>query len=171
MLLLLRGIRRRTVALASLTALAVYLTIYALALWAPFTNADRFLNQPVLLQLAILAPAWLGAFLVALAQRDMIAHGEGIYAALLAITQVRGMRLIGLGFGAVMVLLLALAFLTGGLSARFGIVAVLSALTLIPLGLPDAPDQAYRPAGNAIVVSATPSVPRPRTIVRQEPDR
>lgn len=165
MLSVLRGARRRAIALASLTALGVYLVIWSLAVWAPFTQAARFLALPVLAQVAILLPAWLGGWLVAQAQRELIAHGEGIYALLLALTQVRGMRLIGLSLSAIMALALALAFLTGDLSARFGIAGALSALTLFALSLPDAPDHVYHPQGRVLALAPS----RPRSLMVSEP--
>ncbi len=140
-----RGERRRAIVLANLTTLGFYLILVALAKWLPVAHTGRFTRLPAITQVAVMLPIWLGSWMILLAQRSVIAHGEGAYAALLAFTQVRGMRFLGLALGILMLATLVVTSLAGVLTARDLILMTLATLTLIAIGLPDAPTHTYLP--------------------------
>lgn len=157
------GERRRAVALASLVSLAVYLLWEGLAAIPNSSFGHQFahlLGQPVWLQAALVAPIWLGTFVVALAQRQLIAHREGAYAALQAITHVRGMRGPGLTLGLVMLALLIAGAVFNVLMPHLLIVGALASTFLIALGLPHAPAARYefRPDESTIMQYNDPRV-------------
>jgi hypothetical protein len=148
----LRGERRRAVALASLLSFAVYVLAVGLASLGNLPvgqNFARLLAQPVWLQLALIAPVWFGAWLFALAQRQLIAQDEGAYSALLAVSHTRGMGGPGLLMSALVLLLLAGGYLLNILTPALFITGLLGALYLGALGLPNAPASRYdfRPPG------------------------
>ncbi len=140
-----RGERRRAIVLANLTTLGFYLILVALAKWLPAAHTGQFTRLPAITQVAVMLPIWLGAWMILLAQRSVIAHGEGAYAALLAFTQVRGMRFLGLTLGMIMFATLVVTLLAGVTTARDLILMTLATLTLIAIGLPDAPTHTYLP--------------------------
>ncbi len=160
------GERRRAIALASLVTLAIYLIFVALAQIPNFTftgGVARLTNAPMLEQLALLAFVWVGMLLVALAQRQLISHGEGGYVALLAITQVPGMRGPGLIGGLVLAGVVVLGAAFGILPERAGVALALASLYLLALGLPNAPAARYvfTPAfGAAPIADEYPASPR-----------
>lgn len=164
-MLRMRGERRRAIALASLTTLAVYLGIVTLAKWLPSTQASHIILLDWWKQVGILTPIWLGAWLIALAQRQLLAHGEGAYTAFLAFTQVRGMRFLGLILSLIMAALLGITFFAGSLSARDGVIGLLATLALLALGLPDAPEHTYRPPQPDQIASFAPNSGPSRDIV------
>ncbi len=140
------GERRRAVALASLVTLAFYAIIEILAEIHGLSisrGCTQLLGQPLLLQVLLLAPIWLGAWLFALAQRELIAQNEGAYGALLAISHTRGMGAPGLLLGAVIAILLASGFLLNVLTVPLFLTGVFAALYCIALGLPNAPASRY----------------------------
>ena len=155
------GERRRTIALASLTTLLLYLVASAIVHWASTSDIGKgiahFFALPAVVQGGSVAVVWLGWWLLWMGQREMIAYNEGVYGALLAITQVRGLRGLGLSFGVLVVAIVAITYAFGMLTPQLGIVSSLAALTFFALGLPNAPTQAYHPtAGTELVpVQAT----------------
>ena len=143
-----RGERRRSIALASLLTLVMYLLLTGTANLAPGSGfsqvVQKFMHLPALTQILTLAIIWTGGLLMSLAQRQIIAHGEGGFVVLLAITQTRGLRTIGLLSTALMVGLLVIAVGNMAFTPHIFIVGVLSTLTLLALGLPNAPLDHYQ---------------------------
>jgi hypothetical protein len=140
------GERRRTVALASLVTLVIYFAWEGIAAIPHSAFAQHFadlLAQPLVVQAALLTPIWLGVFFIALAQRQLIAQKEGAYGALLAISQVRGMRGPGLVLGFALLVGLVAGAIFNVLANSLIIAGGLAALYLFALGLPDAPAARY----------------------------
>ncbi len=140
-----RGERRRAVALAGMAALVAYVVAYMFYRWVPSSGASHIFSLTGIEQGAVLAPIWLGVLIIALGQRELIARGEGIYGALLAISHVRGMSLVGLTFGFLTLASVMISFFGGTLSARFGIIGLLISSICFALGAPDAPVRNYLP--------------------------
>jgi hypothetical protein len=163
------GERRRTVALASLFTLALYLIAAAIPRLAPTSDIGksvaRFFALPSLVQGGIVALIWLGWWIVWMAQRELVAHGEGIYAVPLALTQVRGMRGAGLFFGLLIAAILAVTAIFGTLTLHLAIAGILVALALIALGLPASSSVAYQPQSSDNVLMPVPNTPPARRIV------
>jgi hypothetical protein len=142
----LRGERRRAVALASLVSLVLYLIAAGIS---GLTNLPlgqgfaRLLGQPVSVQLIFLVPIWAGVWLFAFAQREMIAHDEGAYSALLAVSHTRGMGLPGGILGGLMVIALGAGYVLNVLSPAIVVAGGLAALYIIALALPNAPARRY----------------------------
>ena len=147
------GERRRAVALASLVTLVIYFVWEGLAAIPASSFGHRFaelLGQPLWLQVALVAPIWLGTWLIAMAQRQLIAHNEGAYGAILAITQVRGMRGPGLLMGLFLLALVVLGAVFNVLTPHLMVIGALTTLYLVALGLPNAPQARYEfhPSGS-----------------------
>ena len=155
----LHGERRRTIALASIMTLFLYLITISVAVLASSTPVGqtfgKFFALRDLVQTGIIAIVWLGWWIIAMAQRELIASNHGIYGAALAITQVRGLRTIGLTFGTLILMLLGLTYIFETIDTRLAVVGMLSAITLIVLGLPSAPPHTYR--GEAVQVETIPT--------------
>lgn len=139
------GERRRALALASVMTLAVYLIGYLLAFSVRISGLAHLLLQPVPTQFLLLAPIWLGWLIFAMAQRELIAHGAGAYRFLLAITEVRGMRALGLGFGGCVIAATVAIGLLSELTPQLAIVGAFTGSALLFLGLPHAPEARYLP--------------------------
>ena len=140
------GERRRAVALASLVTLVIYFVWEAIAAIPNSSFGHRFaelLAQPLWLQAALVAPIWLGVWLVAMAQRQLIAHNEGAYAGVQTITHVRGMRGPGLLMGLFLLVLVALGAIFNVLTPHLTLIGALTTLYLVALGLPNAPQARY----------------------------
>ena len=140
------GERRRAVAVASLVTLVIYFAWEGLAAIPNSSFGHRFaelLGQPLWLQAALVAPIWLGIWLIAMAQRQLIAHNEGAYGAVLAITHVRGMRGPGLLMGVFLLALVVLGAVFGVLTPHLMLIGGLATLYLVALGLPNAPQARY----------------------------
>jgi hypothetical protein len=140
------GERRRAIALASLVTLIFYALANAIAgipgaaIGPKITNV---LAQSFWLQLALLAPIWLGIWIVTIAQRQLIAQNEGAYGAALTLSQVRGMRGPGLLLGTLIAALTGAGAIIGVVTPRMGIVGLFAALYLLALGMPNAPAARY----------------------------
>ncbi len=163
------GERRRTVALASLATLAIYLLAAAIPRLAPASDIGkgvaRFFALPALVQGGIVALIWLGWWIVWLAQRELIAHGEGIYAVPLAVSQVRGMRAAGLFFGLLIAAILAVTAVFGTLSVHLAVAGILAALALFALGLPASSAITYQLPPPDTALTVAPNTPPSRRIV------
>lgn len=141
----LMGERRRSLALASIFTLAIYLIGYLLAFSVGYSGLAHVLRQPISAQFLLLAPIWLGWWIFAQAQRRLIAHGAGAYRFLLAITEVRGMRGLGLGFGAGILAAIGACGILGILAPPLAVVGTMAGSALLFLGLPHAPEARYLP--------------------------
>jgi hypothetical protein len=163
------GERRRTVALASLFTLALYLVAAAIPRLAPASDigkgVGRFFALPALVQGGIVALIWLGWWIVWMAQRELVAHGEGIYAVPLAISQVRGMRGAGLFFGLLVAAILAVTAIFGTLTLHLAVAGVLVALALIALGLPASSSSIYQVPPSDTALVPVPNTPPSRRVV------
>ena len=140
------GERRRAIALASLVTLSLYALTNGITGIPGATIGAQLANvlaQPFWLQLALLAPIWLGVWVITVAQRQLIAQNEGAYSAALALSQVRGMRGPGLLLGSVVAALTGAGAIIGVVTPRLGIVGLFAALYLLALGLPNAPAARY----------------------------
>ncbi len=143
------GERRRALVVASVVTLALYLAMTALAHWlagiGPGTLAADYLKGSAATQGIGLAVVWLGVGLWALAQAPLIAYRQGAYGIVASLTDTRAMRGLGLGFGALVIAVLAIAAAANVLADRLLVVGVLTAIALLALGLPDAPARRYEP--------------------------
>ena len=169
----LHGERRRTFALASIMTLVLYLLAAGVGAWAPDTAVGQkfshFFTLPDGYQAGILAMVWVGWWIIAMAQRELIASGHGIYGWALAITQVRGMRTIGLIFGTFVLVILAITYIFDTISTPLAVVGILSGITLFVLGLPGAPAHTYR--AEPLPQSNVPPQQRPQLAPAQQPQR
>jgi hypothetical protein len=141
------GERRRNIALASTFNLFLYLLLAGIAQLTASSGIGHSLNHFLSLtgfeQGIVVGLIWLGFWLIANAQRELIAHREGSYALLQTITDVRGMRWVGLFFGVVTLAIVALVYLLGSLTPQFGVTGILITVTLLTLGAPDSPSRRY----------------------------
>lgn len=174
------GERRRTVALASLFSLVIYLAIYAVAKELPGVSfgqdAAHFLSLSATVQLLAIVPIWAGSALIVHGQRQLISHSEGAWGALMAISHVRGMRTIGLTLAAVIAALVGGLILTGSSTPMVVISGALATLYLLALGLPNAPNQRYQndlpqPAQLTPYTPLLPSTPPPPRMIDAGPQR
>jgi hypothetical protein len=144
------GERRRTIALASLVALILYLAAAAIVSFASSSDLGhavaRFFVLPAIEQGGIVAIIWLGAWITFFAQREAIATTDSpFYRFLVNLTDVRGLRGLGLGLGALVLALLVVTYAYNTLTPVVGISGVLVALALVALGLPDSSSRRYSP--------------------------
>jgi hypothetical protein len=144
------GERRRSIVVASVVTLAIYLLIVALAHWTAGTKPGElshdFLIRSLTEQSLALGAVWVGMAVWTLAQRKLIAYRQGAYWLIEAVTQVRALRGLGLGFGVLAVAVLVGSAVEHVLSTRLTIIGALVALICFGLGLPDAPAQRYAPS-------------------------
>ncbi len=140
------GERRRAIALASLATLGFYALANAITGIPGATIGAQIANvlaQSFWLQLALLAPIWLGVWLISEAQRQLIAQNEGAYGVALALAQVRGMRGPGLVLGTLVGALTGAGAIIGVVTPQMGIIGIFAALYLLALGMPNAPAARY----------------------------
>lgn len=143
-----QGERRRSLALACLVTGMLYSGIWAASIIFVKTPVGQafaeYLTLPAYAEMGSVAIVWVGVFLIALSQKELIAAREGSYVVLHDLTDVRGMIGIGLGWSTILIALLIGLFIWRQLTITVVIMGGLAAATLFFLGLPDAPLRRYR---------------------------
>ncbi len=141
------GQRRRSVALAALAAAGVYALIALPAKFpaaSPITKLSaHFIAAPAILQGSVMAVLLAGFWFIAHGFKDAISSKEGAYGFFYSLADPRGMRWIGLGFGAAFTLIGIALFLSGNVTIPEIMLSAPAIAAVFALGAPDARKSRY----------------------------